>query len=516
MGHRGEERGQVSRRVRWGLVLILGVVGYAIRGYLLGTKFGEMNADEAFTGLQALEIAKGDLPIVYRGIGYTGIIDSYVFAPFTMLFGARVVPLKLLTSLWWVSSSFVMFHVIRSIRRDSGCEHPERWAWLGAGMLWLTPGAMMVVSIRAWEAYGLLLLTTFASSFVVRRVVLGGATSRRDVLLAGALLGFAFYLHPMTLASVIPIALVPCWTFRRRLRDWWVPAVGAAVFVNVPFLAWNVKNNWLSLSQPSPPMNSTWDRLSSFFTGLLPRAFGMMNMDGSWVWGPVSVVIYLLALGLMVFGATVLVRKVPGGLVLALPAVLCWPLLSLFNNMWFVDDGRYSSVGFPFLIVAMVIGLADVAGRGRPLLASRTAVVVALVVWVGVLVLPWIRANAGPQLEDPNVRIRVLVETLEDEGFRYAAGNYWLMNPIEYQSNQRIHVAVAGHPWGALFPWRPKLPWGVSFANRQMEVFSQNSLDIAYVFLPGDEQVGAMPLPVEQYERREVPGAVMYLPLVPE
>lgn len=506
----------MSRRVRWGLVLILGLAGYAIRGYLLGTKFGEMNADEAFTGLQALEIAKGDLPIVYRGIGYTGIIDSYVFAPFTMLFGARVVPLKLLTSLWWIASSVVMFHVVRSIRRDSGCEHPERWAWLGAGMLWITPGAMMVVSIRAWEAYGLLLLTTFASAFVVRRVVLAEATSRRDVLLAGALLGFAFYLHPMTLAAVIPIALVPCWTFRRRLRDWWVPAVGAAVFVNIPFLAWNVKNNWLSLSQPSPPMNSTWDRLSSFFTGLLPRAFGMMNLDGSWVWGAVSVVVYLLMLALVSHGVVVLVRKVPGGLVLALPAVLCWPLLSLFNNMWFVEDGRYSSVGFPFLIVAMVIGLADVAGRGRPLLASRTVVAVALVVWVGVLVLPWIRANAGPQVDDPNERIRVLVETLEDEGFRYAAGNYWLMNPIEYQSNQRIHVAVAGHPWGALFPWRPKLPWGVSFAQRQIEVLSQGPLDVAYVFQAGDEQVAALPLPVEQYERREVMGAVLYLPLVPE
>lgn len=164
----------------------------------------------------------------------------------------------------------------------------------------------------------------------------------------------------------------------------------------------------------------------------------------------------------------------------------------------------------------MVIGLADVAGRGRPLLASRTAVVVALVVWVGVLVLPWIRANAGPQVDDPNERIRVLVETLEDEGFRYAAGNYWLMNPIEYQSNQRIHVAVAGHPWGALFPWRPKLPWGVSFAQRQVEVLSQGPLDVAYVFQAGDEQVAALPLPVEQYERREVMGAVLYLPLVPE
>lgn len=506
----------MSRRLRWGLVLILGVVGYAIRGYLLGTKFGELNADEAFTGLQALEIAKGDLPIVYRGIGYTGIVDSYVFAPFTMLFGARVVPLKLLTSLWWIASSVVMFHVVRSIRRDSGCEHPDRWAWLGAAMLWLTPGAMMVVSIRAWEAYGLLLATTFASAFMVRRVVLKEANVRRDVLWAGALLGFAFYLHPMTLASVIPIALVPCWTLRRRFRDWWIPALGAAVFVNIPFLAWNVKNDWLSLSQPSPPMNSTWDRLSSFFTGLLPRAFGFMNMDGSWIWGAISVVIYLLLLALVSYGIAVLVRKVPGGLVFALPAVLCWPILSLFNNMWFVEDGRYSSVGFPFLIVAMVVGLADIAGRFHSRFTARSGFAVALAVWLGVLVLPWSKVNAGPRVEDPNERIRVLVEILEDEGFRFAAGNYWLMNPIEYQSDQRIHVAVAGHPWGAVFPWRPKLPWGVSFAQRQVEVLSQGPLDVAYVFLADDEQVGAMPLPVERYERREVMGAVMYLPLVPE
>jgi hypothetical protein len=133
-----------------------------------------------------------------------------------------------------------------------------------------------------------------------------------------------------------------------------------------------------------------------------------------------------------------------------------------------------------------------------------------------VLVLPWSKVNAGPRVEDPNERIRVLVEILEDEGFRYAAGNYWLMNPIEYQSNQRIHVAVHGHPWGALFPWRPKLPWGVSFAQRQVEVLSQGPLDIAYVFLAGDERLEVLPLPVEQYERREVMGAVMYLPLVPE
>ena len=38
--------------------------------------------------------------------------------------------------------------------------------------------------------------------------------------------------------------------------------------------------------------------------------------------------------------------------------------------------------------------------------------------------------------------------------------------------------------------------------------------EVAYVFLPGDEQVDILRLPIEEYERREVGGAVLYLPLV--
>ncbi|MEY3559429.1 MAG: hypothetical protein RL374_2135, partial [Actinomycetota bacterium] len=71
-----------------------------------------------------------------------------------------------------------------------------------------------------------------------------------------------------------------------------------------------------------------------------------------------------------------------------------------------------------------------------------------------------------------------------------------------------------GHPWGVRFPWRPKIPWGVLFPERQAEVMAAYPSDVAYVFLPGDEQVGALRLPVEEYERREVGGAVLYLPLM--
>jgi hypothetical protein len=54
----------------------------------------------------------------------------------------------------------------------------------------------------------------------------------------------------------------------------------------------------------------------------------------------------------------------------------------------------------------------------------------------------------------------------------------------------------------------------VRFAGTQAEVMATYPSDVAYVFLLGDEQVGALRLPVEEYERREVGGAILYLPLM--
>jgi hypothetical protein len=48
----------------------------------------------------------------------------------------------------------------------------------------------------------------------------------------------------------------------------------------------------------------------------------------------------------------------------------------------------------------------------------------------------------------------------------------------------------------------------------QSEVMAAAPSEVAYVFLPGDEQVDILRLPIEEYERREVGGAVLYLPLV--
>ena len=178
-------------------------------------------------------------------------------------------------------------------------------------------------------------------------------------------------------------------------------------------------------------------------------------------------------------------------------------------------DGRYAIVGFPFLVIALVVGVRSLVVLIKwSQITGYVAPVMAGILWVAIFLIPWVNDYAPDVVDDPNANVQAIVDVLVAEKYEYAAGNYWLTLPIEYQSDRQVVTAVAGHPWGVVFPWQPQFPWGVRFADTQAEVMAAYPSDVAYVFLPGDEQVGALRLPVEEYERREVGGAVLYLPLM--
>jgi hypothetical protein len=99
--------------------LMLGVIvllGLGLRIFLLGRTSAEMNSDEYYTGLQAMAILEGDRPIIYRGIGYTAVIDSYLLAPIYWFADAPITVLKLFNAPWWALTAIVTsFTVRRSI-----------------------------------------------------------------------------------------------------------------------------------------------------------------------------------------------------------------------------------------------------------------------------------------------------------------------------------------------------------------------------------------------------------------
>lgn len=486
------KRGSVPRsRPALAVITLALLVGIVARWWVLGTRLGQLSADEAYTGLQAFRILDGDWPIVIEGQAYTAVFDSYILAPIVALFGASVVAVKWITSLWWFAASVVVGSVTSRVAgRTAGV--------LAMILCWIAPGALLVLSTRGYEGYGLgLLVTVVVSVFARRSAEEDGPRSLTSVLL-GLGGGLVFYIHPMFLATTLPMMLVPAWVHRRRLTSWWMPVVAGAIAINIPFFAWNVRNGWASFSQPTPTDVGYLDRLTGLFGGLLPRSFGLRDGDGSWVlpW-PITVAVVGLLVAVTVVGLAHLWKHSLGGKILVVPLIACWPILATFSNLAFVADGRYGIIPFPFLVIAIAVGLGRMATSVRSVVVPSAAVLV----WFGLLVVPWLDSNAGSRIGDPNADVEGVISVLDDAGVDSVSGNFWWVLPVEYLSGRDIRGAVAGDPYA------------VRVVDSQTIVTVTPDDEVAFIFSKGDEQTDVLRLPINSYRRVEVGAAVVYLPV---
>ena len=128
--------------------------------------------------------------------------------------------LKLLATLSWALASVVL--------AVAGTRIANRRAGLIAALLcWVTPGALLLVSVTAYSAYASGMLVSIAA-FVVATLLVDAAPPRRDIaVLFGVLAGFGFWLHPMFVASLLPMVVVVLWIHRRRVDMWIAVPAGA-------------------------------------------------------------------------------------------------------------------------------------------------------------------------------------------------------------------------------------------------------------------------------------------------
>jgi 4-amino-4-deoxy-L-arabinose transferase-like glycosyltransferase len=190
----------------WLAVAAVFVAGVVIRWLLFDTPAAVINADEAYTRIETFEILRGQFPIALGGTVYTFPVEAYLYTPFTYLFnGANVVPLKLLSTLSWLGAAVTVYFIGRRLVS-------HRAGLIAAALCWITPGALMVLSITAYPAYASGMLVA-SLAFLVATMILdtpAPGPSRRMLVLFGALAGFAFWLHPMFLTVMVPMGASSC------------------------------------------------------------------------------------------------------------------------------------------------------------------------------------------------------------------------------------------------------------------------------------------------------------------
>lgn len=481
----------------WITAAVVFVAGVVIRWLLFDTPAAVINADEAYSRIETFEILRGQFPIVLGGTVYTFPVEAYLYTPFTYLFnGANVVPLKLVSTLSWLGTAVTLYFIGRRVIS-------ERAGLIAASLCWITPGALMVLSITAYPAYASgLFVTTLA--FLVATIVLDRpepGPSRRLLVLFGALAGLAFWLHPMFLTVMVPMGAVVLWAVRRRI-DAVASAIGGGLLGCSPLLLWNVANGWPSLETPVKVPGTYTERLRTFATDLIPRAFGLKDSGLAWFddfWGPV---LYLALLAMIAFGLWTIARHCTarGRIVLFVVLGSVFFLMALLRNLIYANDGRYAMISLPFVLIALAAGIDRMAGR-RPPWRTFGALVLVAAIWI----VGFVRPNAQPFLDargvDPNAQLDQIVDVLDQRGINRVYGSYWAVLPVDFAADNRI---VSG-----VFPF-----WPIRFPDRQRIVGTTPPEDVAVIYMSYDEDTAYLLMPPEQYERIVIGDRVVYLPIV--
>ncbi len=472
------------------------VAGLLLRAFVLRSSWGELNADEAYAGLQSLGVLRdGRFPVVMDGSVYGAVIDAYLLSPVLVLAGGSIAVLKWAYALFWLLAVAAAYGIARHLggRRAASC---------AAVLVWLAPGALLVLSTRAYMGYALGFSAATAGLWAVAVVADQAVASARVSALVGFLAGLAFYIHPMWVTLLGPAVAIAAVVHHRDWRRWWVPAISGALLANAPFLLWNATNGWPSMTSQVYPPGTFTDRLRAFATGLLPRAFGLRTFDGRWVLGrPLGLLVYALIILGVISGCIIMMRSsrlasrwiVPVGLVATFPA------MALLPHLIYVDDGRYGIIAFPLIAISLGVAFSRVIAG----LAPRHVVVGVLAVaslWVGVTVVPFLGRQQGFARAQPNAWIDQVIDRLDEAGIDHVAGSYWLVLPVEFRSDQRIRTAVAGNPYVIRMPASQRLVGRVP------------AEEVAFIFPPGDQPPGWLYLPLADYRLEDVGGVIVYLP----
>ena len=479
-----------------GLIVGIVAVGLALRGWLISSTIGVLYADEAYAGLQAIGVVRdARFPVVIDGSVYSAALEAYVFGPPLALAGGSVALLKWLFVGVWAVAAAATFG---ATRRLAG----RRAAAVAGSLAWFAPGALLVLSTRAYMGYALGLAVAAGAVWAAAIVADESTASARSSAVLGFLAGLAFYVHPMWVTVLAPVAMIAAFVHRRDWRRWWLPAIGAAIAANLPFLSWNAANQWPSLNSQWYPPGTYSDRLTGFVTGLLPRAFGLRTFDGQWVFGkPVGLLLYAAILFGVVAGCVVLVRAnrrpsrwlVPAGL------IGCLPLMALLPHLIYVADARYAIIPFPLMMIALGTAIGSAISAISPQRAVA-AVAATTVLWAAVTIVPFMNQQDGFTRTDPNAWQDRVIARLDEVGITHLAGDYGLVLPIEYRSDRAIRTAVAGNPYVIRFPESQRIVGRVP-AER-----------VAFLFSPGSPEAVWFYLPIGEYRQEDLGGVILYLP----
>lgn len=420
-------RDAVRRRAPfWTLLAVAAVVaGSIMRAWILASRLGTLEADEAIVGLMARHALDGELSVFYWLSLYGGSQEALLTAAVFAVVGSSVLALKAVPIVLFGAAAVLTWLVGR---RTVG----EPAARVGAALLWVWPPFFVWWTTKARAFYGLGLVCGLVVFWLALR--LRERDSRRDAALLGFAFGFGVWATQQSLLLSVPALLWLAW---RRPRAYRLAPLGAMGFAigALPWLAWNARNGWKAVfpSAVAAEDSSYIERLGDLFTTVLPTWLGLrLPYTLDWVFGR-AVGVALLALVLAGFAAA-LVRR-PRALEPLLVAGVLFPFLYAASSYtYYVAEPRYLVFVAP--LPALLLGRL----LTRPWVAA-----VALTGAVAFSAYGLTRIEEQGRFLPRAARdVRVppdmgpLIDFLERRGATRVLADYWVAYRLSFESRERV------------------------------------------------------------------------------
>jgi hypothetical protein len=478
------ERGTVAMALLGTLAL-----GFAVRVFVLRSSLGQLNSDEATTGLMAVQVLRGQFPLLVAGNNYGGTFEAFLLAPLLVVAGPSSLLVKSVPILTWLLASVVLYRIAAPLVG-------RRRAALLGGVLWVFSSSMVVLSTRAYSGYGSGIVACLLALLLLLQELEpdpGDHVLRRRLLL-GFVTGFALWQHPMYLAMLLPAHAYVA------LRSWRAPvgfvaplAVGTAVGL-LPMLVYNVGNRWASLHVFPQPPSTYGSRLLGFVVALLPRLLGLEAANGAWTGGGLGQTLFLVLLLLFVLAVSTLLRGSPQERLIGTVAIVAPFLTAAFPTSWFYLDARYGVYYAP--IILLVVGLA--LQRRLPDLRVPAAALFAVpFLSFSLFCFPSLHQVALPPASGtPDGDVERLADALAAAGVDRVRADYWIAYRLTFLTDARI-VATAFEP--------------IRFPEYERLVLERGE-DVGYVAFAGDSRDASLASSLPGHARQQVAQYALYLP----
>lgn len=411
-------------------LLVAGALaGIALRWFVLASPLGGFDSDEGVSALISREVSDGRFTAFIPRLKAGGTILAYPRALVLAVTGPSPVVAKLCETAVFAAACVVVWRIGRRMMS-------ERHGQVAALLLWVFPPAMVWDSTKVRLYYTPALLLTTLGMLLALRLHRDGR--RQDMAWLGLVLGLAFWTHPMALYALAPTVVWLVIVRPRVVLDSWI-AVPPAIVGALPWLWFNVRNDFTSLEQPPGQAASTFRmRLEGFVDQLLPRLLGLHNQYlGDWYLKPFSYIAFAVLAALALAAAV----RWRGPRTLLVAIGIGYPLLfAVPRNSVFVDEPRY---GMALMPTVALCGAALVVWAAR-----RRDVLVAVGLAVAVLVSATSLQRVIDITEPQGRALTVLRpvptgevwDAVRDRGVDVAYADYWLAYRLEFEDRHPLTI----------------------------------------------------------------------------